>query len=69
MSGEYIYRRKLRATEVMPAIAAGVGIGLAGFYIARLLLQRTPLVPRSRSSSVPVRSRPPQAPAVVRSSG
>lgn len=69
MSAEYTYRRKLRATELMPAIAAGVGVGLAGFYLARLLLQKTPLVPRSSGSAVPVRTRPPQPPAAIRSSG
>lgn len=65
MSAEYTYRRKLRATELMPALAAGVGIGLAGFYVARLLLQRTPLLPRRESTRVQVRSRPPESPAVI----
>ncbi|CAN5377019.1 hypothetical protein BH23GEM2_BH23GEM2_17260 [soil metagenome] len=69
MSTEYTYRRKLRATELMPAIAAGVGVGFAGFYLARLLLQKTPLVPRSSGSGVPARTRPPQPPTIVRSSG
>ncbi len=69
MSAEYTYRRKLRATDLMPAIAAGVGVGLAGFYLVRLLLQKAPLVPRSSGSAVPVRARPPQPPTVIRSSG
>ena len=64
MSAEYTYRRKLRATELMPAIATGFGLGLAGFYLARLLLQRTPVVPRSRVSG-PNRVRPPQPPQVA----
>lgn len=69
MSTEYTYRRKLRATELMPAIAAGVGIGVVGFYLARLFLQKTPLVPRSSGTGVPARTRPPQPPTVVSSSG
>lgn len=46
MSAEYTYRRKLRASELMPALGAALGLGLAGFYFVRLLLQRTPLLPR-----------------------
>lgn len=69
MSAEYTYRRKLRATEMMPAIAAGVGVGLAGFYLARLLLQKTPLVPRRSGSGIATRTRPPQPPTVIRTSG
>ena len=41
--GEYTYRRPLGVRELLPAIAVGLGAGLVGFYIARLLLQRTPL--------------------------
>lgn len=41
--GEYTYRRKLTAREVLPAIAVGIGAGLFAFYVTRLLLQRTPL--------------------------
>lgn len=69
MSAKYTYRRKLRATELMPAMAAGFGLGLAGFYLARLLLQRTPVVPRSSVAGQPARTRPPQPPAVVPRSG
>lgn len=69
MSAEYTYRRKLRATEMMPAIAAGVGVGLVGFYLARLMLQRTPLVPRRSGSGLPARTRPPEPPTVIRTSG
>ena len=42
---EYTYRRELRPTELIPAIGAGIAVGLAAFYVARLYLQRTPLVP------------------------
>lgn len=53
---EYSYRRELSLRELLPAIGAGVGVGLgvglATFYVARLLLQRTPL-PVDRSASLP----------------
>lgn len=41
------YRRKLSLQEQLPAVGAGVGAGVAVgtvvFYLARLVLQRTPL--------------------------
>lgn len=43
---EYVYRRDLGPRELLPAVALGVGAGLAAFYVARVLLERTPLVPR-----------------------
>jgi hypothetical protein len=43
---EYFYRRSLNARETLPAIAAGVTTGAVAFYLVRLFLQRTPLVPR-----------------------
>ena len=39
----YYYRRELEFRELLPAVGAAVGAGLVVFYIARLLLQRTPL--------------------------
>jgi hypothetical protein len=44
---EYFYRRSLSVSEVLPAVGVGVAVGLAAFYVARLMLQRTPLVPRT----------------------
>jgi hypothetical protein len=41
----YYYRRRLTVGELLPAIAVGVGAGLAAFYLTRLMAQRTPLVP------------------------
>ena len=38
---EYSYRRELRGPEWLPAIGIGLAVGAAGFYLARLLLQRT----------------------------
>jgi hypothetical protein len=40
----YDDRRPVRGRALLPAIAAGVGAGLAVFYIARLLAERAPLV-------------------------
>lgn len=40
---EYSYRRPLSLREMLPAIGVGVGVGLLAFYVARILLQRTPL--------------------------
>jgi hypothetical protein len=45
VSRDYTYRRDLRAVEMIPAIGVGVAVGLAAFYVATLLAQRTPLVP------------------------
>jgi hypothetical protein len=67
MSAEYTYRRKLRATDLMPAVAVGLSLGIAGFYVARVLLQRASVFPRSAASRALVRTRPPQPPALVRS--
>jgi hypothetical protein len=41
----YYYRRPLGVAELLPAVGVAVGVGLAAFYVARLLIQRTPLVP------------------------
>jgi hypothetical protein len=40
----YYVRRPLVWRDLLPAIGAGLGAGLATFYVARLLLQKTPLV-------------------------
>lgn len=57
MSAEYYYRRKLKASELAPALGAGIAAGLAGFYIVQLLIQRTPLVPEGKLRRL---SRPPE---------
>jgi len=44
----YVFRRPLSARELLPAIGAGIVTGLAGFYVARLFLERTPLLPEDR---------------------
>lgn len=42
---EYYYRRHLTVRELMPALGAGIGVGLVAFYVMRIMLQRTPLRP------------------------
>ena len=46
----YYYRRELDARETLTAAGIAVGAGLAAFYLARVLLQRTPL---AREAAVP----------------
>jgi hypothetical protein len=61
------YRRKLGLKESLPALGAAVGAGAAVFYLARLVMQRTPLVPRREivpGSDLPVQPQP--APKVGR---
>ncbi|MDB4905890.1 MAG: hypothetical protein JWO05_674 [Gemmatimonadetes bacterium] len=48
---EYYYRRNLGMRELLPAIGIAVGAGVAAFYVARILLQRTPLAPERRPKS------------------
>jgi hypothetical protein len=40
----YSVRRPLGVRGLLPAIGAGVALGLVGFYVTRLLLERTPLL-------------------------
>jgi hypothetical protein len=40
------YRRELTLKELLPAVGAALGAGIAVFYLARTMLQRTPLPPR-----------------------
>lgn len=44
----YYYRRRLRLRELIPAAGVALAAAALGFYIARLFLQRTPLVPSDR---------------------
>ena len=41
---DYYYRRPLSGRDLLPAIGAAVGAGLAAFYVVRVFTQRTPLV-------------------------
>lgn len=44
----YVYRRMLAKRELIPAVGIGVAAGLAAFYVTRLFLERTPLLPEER---------------------
>jgi hypothetical protein len=46
VSAEYYYRRQLGVKDLLPAVGVGLAVGLAGFYVVQLLIQRTPLVPQ-----------------------
>ena len=48
---EYYYRRTLSVRELLPAIGIGIGAGIAAYYVARVLLQRTPLRPERRPAT------------------
>jgi hypothetical protein len=50
---EYVYRRALDARELLPALGVGVGVGAIAFYVAYLLLQRTPLDPGTLPAAAP----------------
>ena len=41
----YVYRRTRETRDLSPAIGAGIVTGLAAFYVAKLFLERTPLLP------------------------
>jgi len=57
-ASDYHYRRALTLPELIPAFGVAVGVGAAAFYVARLFLQRTPLVPmRDIPTLGPVRKR------------
>jgi hypothetical protein len=56
-AAEYFYRRSLTMSELLPAIGVGVAAGVVAFYLSRLVLQRTPLVPRTTTASPRRRSR------------
>ena len=52
---EYVYRRALDARELLPALGVGVGVGALAFYVAYLLLQRTPLDPGKLPAAAPAK--------------
>lgn len=39
----YVYRRELSGAELLPAVGAAVAVGALAFYLARIVLQRTPM--------------------------
>jgi hypothetical protein len=56
----FYYRRSLSAGELLPAIGVGVAAGLVAFYLAQVVMARTPLV-RERDESAPRPSRVPRS--------
>ena len=46
----YYFRRELEARETLTAAGLALGAGLAAFYLARMMLQRTPI---AREQSIP----------------
>jgi hypothetical protein len=54
----YEDRLPVRGRALLPAIAMGAGAGLLVFYVARLFLERTPLV-TDPVEDVPDRDAPP----------
>ena len=46
----YYFRRELDARETLTAAGIAVGAGLAAFYLARIMLQRTPI---AREQTIP----------------
>ena len=46
----YYFRRELQARETLTAAGVAVGAGLAAFYLARMMLQRTPI---AREQAIP----------------
>jgi hypothetical protein len=58
----YYYRRsRLKGAETLRALGIGLAAGAAAFYIARIALQRTPLVASDDTRRGPQRLRAPRA--------
>ena len=55
---KYYYRRsRLKGGETLRALGIGIAAGLAAFYVARIYLQRTPLVASDDAGRGPRRLR------------
>ena len=61
----YFYRRSLGPRETLSAVGIGVAAGALAFYVARVLLERTPLIEPEKAPRPPRRA---GARAVVRES-
>jgi hypothetical protein len=67
---KYYYRRSLTIRELAPAIGAAVAAGLATFYVAKLLIERAPLEPRSSDARLaPHPERSGRSSAAIRKAG
>lgn len=59
---DYVYRRNLTERELLPAVGIGALAGLAAFYVARIMIERTSLRParRPRTARLPEPRREPR---------
>jgi hypothetical protein len=46
---QFYYRRTLNGRDLLPAIGVGIAAGILAFYVARIYLEQTPLVPAGKS--------------------
>ena len=53
----YYYRRNLTASDVLPALAVGIGAGLFAYYLATRFAQRTPILHEGDPAANPPRRR------------
>jgi len=58
---KYFYRRSLSGRELLPVLGVAAAAGLLAFYVARIMQQRTPLLPEDSPARRPSRPRPPRA--------
>ena len=66
-ASDYHYRRALTLPELVPAFGVAFGVAAAAFYVARLFIQRTPLVPmRDIPTLGPGRARKPRSAEALR---
>lgn len=52
---KYTYRRRLEPKDLLPALGVGIGVGAVAFYVAYLLLQRSPLDPTTLPAVTPAK--------------
>jgi hypothetical protein len=51
----FYYRRSLSVGELLPAIGVGVAAGLVAFYLAKVVMQQTPLATERAEPAGPSR--------------
>ena len=56
----YVTRKRLTANELLTAAGVGLGVGLACFYVAKVWLERTPVLPPSAPGGTLDRSTSPR---------
>ena len=61
-SSKYYYRRSsLGSADLLRALGIGLAAGVAAFYVARVYLQKTPLISSGTARREPKRLRAPNA--------